>query len=171
MHVKILLSVLLGLAAATSLRADFLYWMIDSNQNQYEFDYARIRVNDTDRYLNIVDSSDPSLTMDAELSDATRRGTDKSVADLSGFSEGSSFLLELYQFGTGDADQMVGRSAAVSYEALASYIYASAADQHAGSPFSGWQTVPEPTGGLLVIMGAALLGLKRKFDVREENLL
>lgn len=169
--IRMLIASLL-LTAVGLLRAEgnpsLLYWMVEQDpaSSPVTFTYATISGSQASGPLTLKDASNPSdssvWTTDAyangELNPATSMESGY-WADVTGLA-GSSFLVELYN----DQDELVGRSGSIGYEALASYVK-SASDQQVATPFSGWgafSSVPEPTSGLLTLLGVAALALRRK---------
>jgi hypothetical protein len=75
-----------------------------------------------------------------------------------------SFIIELGNIDSSDNWTTVATSAATAYSDLADYIYQ--AFDLSPSPAAVWTpttfNVPEPSGGLLTMMGLALLALRRK---------
>ena len=74
-----------------------------------------------------------------------------------------SFYVELYN----DAGTLVGFSEAVSSSALASYFAGSVQQGVQWANVNQWNVtnftaVPEPTSGVMLLLGAALLGLRRR---------
>lgn len=89
------------------------------------------------------------------------------AADITG-GDGYAYYIELvnYDFGSGTVNYVHARSDAVSYANLNSSItdslsittIANVTPWHGG----GYSAVPEPTSGLMLLLGAAMLGLRRK---------
>ena len=86
---------------------------------------------------------------------------------LGSYSAGSpeySFIIELGNIDSSDNWTTVATSAATAYSDLADYIYQ--AFDLSPSPAAVWTpttfNVPEPSGGLLTLMGVALLALRRR---------
>ena len=75
-----------------------------------------------------------------------------------------SFIVELGNIDSSDNWTTVATSAATAYSDLADYIYQ--AFDPSPSPAAVWTpttfNVPEPSGGLLTVIGLALLALRRK---------
>ena len=90
------------------------------------------------------------------------------AASIIGTGDGYAYYIELvnYDFDNDEVKYVHARSDAVSYAAMSGSItdslsvttIANIAPWH-GTPFTA---VPEPTSGLLMLFGAAMLGLKRK---------
>jgi len=161
-----ILSVLLTLAAVGAARADYLYWMIggDSLEREGESfgDYAFARVKDlqSDMWLSIYDATG-SKTSATAADKATVTSGPMLWGDFDTASSSSdrSFLFELYN----DDREVVAWQIV-----LFSYLI----EQHnignnfrpAFTPYTLTSVVPEPTGGMLVLIGAAMLALRRRHE-------
>ncbi len=149
------------------VQADLLLWQVGDDAPS-NYTYASFKSNTSKSY-------DGSVYVDSTFSGSTVAGSDVDKTVLaSGITIGANigtdyaskyFFIELY----GDDDELVGRSSIASANDLNAYIRSAS---EMGAEFSGanswtggtWTTedVPEPTSGLLLLMGAALLGLRRK---------
>ena len=151
------LVILLGLLSATASFADdgsILYWMLDVEPTS-DYQYVQLR-QVGDGLLNFTDDRGIVLTDIAEV--AKDPGVDHYYSDFSGVSEGN-FFLELMD---GEL-AIIGTSQEVKYSDLTSYLYDPSSTKPP-APYSGWtiSPVPEPTSGLMVLLGTALLALRRK---------
>lgn len=143
-----------ALGSAVADEDNYIYWMVE-NAHYYDdpgysiaFDYATISVDGGATYLT-----------PAVVADATRLSSDGSV--YSGTFDSANvttFLVELWAAGT---DERVGWMR-YSASALSDYFYQNAGAHGAGSPFVVSQVVPEPTSGLLTLLGLAAFALRRK---------
>lgn len=146
-------------ASMLSLKAaaeEYLLWMID--QSPVEFAVVQIKT-DADDCLTLMSVDNPSVRGEYASADKSGHSTDGMYfADVSQYA-GNKFLLELLS-----EDGLAGTSESVSYDELlgGGYIKSAVTDQT--TPFVSWQitAAPEPTSGLLVLLGFALIGLKRK---------
>ena len=173
--VKSILLILAVTALSLSGRAEdqFLYWMISDSP---AFGTARIRVANpipgSDGLLTMVDINDPDnpdywfTEVPSDESDRTRSSgapdfgywakisTDE-AHDFSAY----KFIVEVFT----DGGALIGRSDMVDYNTLSGYV--KPVNPQAGDvAFSAWniQTVPEPTSGLLTLLGFAALALRRR---------
>lgn len=173
----------IGITMATFANADVLYWQVNDTDLETagvsDYSYAKI--------LYTADSGANKVALTSYLSDGVTSAGDsptKSIldttalyADLSGMTGGSSttyqFVIELY----GADNKAIANS---GWQTWASLEQANAIiDSQVGfnsnwssmqalgsSSASSWSkgaaSVPEPTSGLLVLIGAALVGLRRK---------
>ena len=148
----------------------YFYWMLDSSSFQYPttFDAVMIRESapgQADSYAELTQkySEWPARGVPAETD---RQSTDAYWAkiDSAYATQNSSFIIELY-VGEGDSARKVGMGT-VGYgdlqEFLSSSILTNPGEVDAKTPFTNWQVIPEPTSGLLVLLGLARLSLRRK---------
>ena len=153
-------------ASALSASADvdsYLYWMVGDTvkwdttyftsadpEATVDYDYAKVSADGGATYLNLYDTSG-SLGM-AEL--------DKGEVGMAGFSSSpafSSFLIELYN----ESDQKVGWTT-LPYSRELAYIYSNPTEAGSPSVFTVTSVIPEPTGGLLLLLGLSGLALRRR---------
>lgn len=158
---KILFAVAVGISIAAN--ADVIYWMIDSNPVDVA-QFSGSPISQTwDEARLIVDGSGVAggtLTSSA-WSEFDAIGAYAYTTLPNSY---NSFAIELYQGG-----KFVGQTTGTAAQ-LAPYIFSSPMSvlpttafgmAAAGSTYA----VPEPTSGLLFIIGGMLLGLKRKRQV------
>lgn len=168
---KFIVSALMALSCGVLCAADtdmYLFWMIDNStsiggqtasQLVTAGGYtARLAVSGSEgTYLNLYsdDLSALSGSSTVSLGDVVNWDT---VAAVGGYS-GSSFLVEILNSG-----ELAYRSETVSYADLGAYMssmkdMARPGDTYA---FGTFTAVPEPTSGLLLLLGVAGLALRRK---------
>ena len=153
-------------AAALAVNADVLYWMVaddqvnDSIENDSSGYFAYLRVNNSNDNMSYIATPD-RRNADAVI-EAAAWG-DQFAADISGYANNSYyFYVEL-------ANGL--RTDPVNYANIdASYLYSGGYSTPTASlPTGGFgqvsgttYNVPEPTSGLLFLVGGMLLGLKRR---------
>lgn len=178
---RILQSILFILIAGSSLTlgAEVLCWMVEENPQTVKFAYAQVVAADESgnrQELEIYDMSagrkiDDVTSMDV---DATGYATDKAWVSLdyapaANQWAGYSFFVELLD----ENDVPIGswRSESMGYGELANHIWGSSTEQLPEAlVFKGVSSVPEPTGGMLMLLGVAMLALRRRkpdFDLTE----
>ena len=168
MKKALLLASLLGSMVALADADSYLYWMITTSDS---YEYARIRAaanpdTATENYLTIYNVGLGQIS-DA---DAKNRVTQGQVAGEAAFGDGlyagmidsanlpASFIVELYNA----QDKFISQSV-ISSSAVANYLYRGGI----GVPPSSYISVssfaiPEPSSGLLMLVGCAVLGLRRR---------
>lgn len=172
MKKSLLLATILGATGAFAADS-YLYWMIDtSSANDFTYSYVRIKDASTDKYLTIYDSAFDYAYTDGsgdgvaktyiKMADDMNSGFYASLADIDPAS--ASFIVELYS----SSDKFLARNFSASTGEIAGYIYSGGI---APMPVSPWMAgsfdIPEPSSGLLVLVGCALLGLRRRRQARE----
>lgn len=172
------LMILAALACATMARADYLYWSVNlADDSAYSFNYATISAksaeSETSSTLSLYGSSSTEpvgtrlYTTSYSEANNWAAGTTTGGGAFAGFDKNSninSFLIELWTDGaTQDATATRVGYTSLLYSSLAQYIYSDMATTGA-SPYvvTDAQIVPEPTSGLLALLGVAALALKRK---------
>lgn len=161
----------IGLAAIAA-QADLLYWQVattSSGSGYVTADSPAIEYS----YAKLMASADPDVALPSYVEgSSTARATvnaqnfynDAAAAAEVGSYTTSTFWIELYNA----SNELVGKSAAKSYDDLAAYRaaaeFSSTWKAPAGGGWGGgsYTAVPEPTSGLLMLIGAAMLGLRRR---------
>lgn len=170
---KLILSALMLLSCevifAEGTEDMYLYWMIGDNAT-YDGKSAgaaglsgynaRVSFDDGATYLYLYEDVG-AATLGKSTTFDNVKGLDTIAAFSSSEAVSKSFFVELYNEAAGSTTY---RSDAVAYSALSSYIssmegMAQPADTYV---FTTFQSVPEPTSGLLLLLGVAGLALKRK---------
>jgi len=168
-----LLAALLGVTGAFAADS-YLYWMIDTGDAaRYAYDTVRISADGGTTYLTIYDSSfgspytvnDKPGVSDAQIAVADDWGNGF-YASLAGVNlETASFVVELYNDST-----FLARNYSASSGEIAGYIYSGGIS--GAVPTLPWTAgsfdIPEPSSGLLLLVGCAVLGLRRR---RQANVL
>lgn len=161
--------------------ADFLYWQIPEGSGDFSTAalYA-IKGDKTDQKLSDSDAASAiwldertanGVSMIGEGENKVPNGvgsaaTGPFTTDISGYGSGYSFFVELLTYNSNTDSWGTNRLLAYSYDRLmdAGYI-----DAGAGlKPVAGGSTnfsmthVPEPSSGLLMLLGGALMALRRR---------
>lgn len=162
---KIIFAAALALSACAN--ADYLYWMVNqdsSDPDSVAFKYARIAVSgngvEVGTYLSDGSGNSRFVWSGYPEGGTTGYNTLAGYVDLASYGvDGYSFAVELYN----TANEVVGVGNVETYNNLKKFVYGDM--QHTGiDPWvvSSLQAVPEPTSGMLVLVGTALLALKRR---------
>lgn len=158
------LSVLLvAFAAAITANASYLYWQVEKS------DYSHITEPDQVTAVNVwainTETSEKTFVDGYRATEGTVNMSEAQMIDVSAFSSGSySFYIELMNYSSGA--QKLGET--VSNETYANmvnnhYIMETPLSITMATPWHGGTVAaPEPTSGLLMLLGVAALGLKRR---------
>ena len=153
------------LATAASAGVEYLNWTVDQSEveSPTAFSYAVLAVLDENGKVGYVMDPGDLAGIQAVMADETGTstyGTKVAGAILESWQGAAySFQLELYNE---SFEQIDYTGLIVSYEDL---VYARFPGGDVGTHTwnaIGPAPVPEPTGGVLLLLGAALLGLRRK---------
>ncbi len=154
---------LLAVGVALISRADYLYWMVDEKVSGTDIQGKSAEFDWTKAILKYEENNEV-MTLTSEDA-AFYRGIDSyAVADVGSASNYSTrnYFIELY-----NGDQWIAQTVHTPGSNLSQYIFGS--DSMASLPGvafgqagSTTYSVPEPTSGLLFLIGGMLLGLKRR---------
>lgn len=158
----------LALAAAvmfaTSLKAEdsYLYWMLEPGTTDgFDWDTAKMKVISA---ANAEDPSAPALGYltyadTGEVSMEPNLGDDGFITMLSNLggygSDAYAYILELYK-----GSEFAGQSGALAYDPQ--YMYNGIGSNPGMASFGDFTSIPEPTGGMLMLIGMSVLALRRK---------
>ena len=118
------------------------------------YDYAKVSVDGGSTYLNLYSAS----TGEPTGSQALGKGS-TGVAGFASSPAFSSFLIELYSF---DSANRVGWTTLSYSEAMANYVYNDPTKKSEVPAYTVSQVIPEPTSGLLLLLGLSGLALRRR---------
>ena len=143
----------------------YLYWLVDQaryGSTPVEFNYATIKAVDSENSTLLNLYSGGSDLGSTELEAAGGYSSSSYGAPSTGVYAGFSgtplsFLVELWA--DADSANPVG-SQSYSYAMVSDYISGSMTGN--GSPLRVTEVVPEPTSGLMVLLGMAMLALRRR---------
>lgn len=84
--------------------------------------------------------------------------------DIDAYTSGYSFYVELANFESVNKVTTLARSGTVTYDQLAGHIGSDLLSVSSVSPWhaSNYQAIPEPTTGLMLLLGLSLVSLKRR---------
>ena len=157
-----------AVAAAGAVQADvdsYFYWMLDTPVTyssgagsdlagkNVEYTYAKVRTDGGDSYLTLYSTSG-SLDTDKLL--AEQGG----VAGFSSDDSFSTFLIELYSWNGGSSEK-VGWTT-LAYNQAGNYIRNDVTAPGGSNYYHVSQVVPEPTSGVLLLLGRGGLALRRR---------
>ena len=150
-------------ATVASAADSYLYWMVDSSAPSYS--YARVRDVDNPTesgFLNLYDSGYEALPevtkADVGTINAARDWGDSMLAGLLSTDLSKSYIVEIYN----ERGDFVAQSAAITGSALATYIATGSMSPATATWTATSFAIPEPSSGLLMLVGCAVLGLRRR---------
>ena len=156
---KKLIVMMFAVAAMISAKAadSYIYWMIDEIPAAPAFSYASIWV---DKGGGSFETLEEFLTGVGEGETQTSLAAVSTKVDASYLTDGYSYYVELMN-ADGEATH---KSGLFGYTEIASHIYQAPNPTPAAFNMGekGFTAVPEPTSGLLLLLGVAGLALKRK---------
>ena len=151
---KLILTMILGLAAGIAKADVMLYWTVDPKVKGY--DYAVIYGISHDKENNVdvykaLDAVTAGSAIDTNVSVSTKEipGT--------GGSEYANYIVRLF-----NNSAVTYESSIYSYNSLAAHVWATDMLSMKATTAAVFRAVPEPTSGLLLLLGVAGLALKRK---------
>ncbi len=154
---RILVGLLLmaGVAARAEY-SSYFYWQVDDSVA--DFSYAQLRLSGGSQYFTIGDTA---YTKVGAAEGDLGRTTLAVAANLGSYASSEySFLVEVF----GEDDGLLAFSDTFSYDDIAgSFVYSDMGSTLSGTAYGVTiSSVPEPTSGVLLLLGLAALGLRRK---------
>ena len=151
---KLILTMILGLAAGIAKADVMLYWTVDPKVKGY--DYAVIYGISHDKENNVdvykaLDAVTAGSAIDTNVSGGT-----KEIPGLGG-SAYANYIVRLF-----NNSEVTYESSIYSYNSLAAHVWATDMLSMKATEAFVFRAVPEPTSGLLLLLGVAGLALKRK---------
>ena len=154
---RILVGLLLmaGVAAHAEY-SSYFYWQVDDSVA--DFSYAQLRLSGGSQYFTIGDTAYTKVgAAEGDLGHTTLAV----AANLGSYASSEySFLVEVF----GEDDGLLAFSDTFSYDDIAgSFVYSDMGSTLSGTAYGvSVSNVPEPTSGVLLLLGLAALGLRRK---------
>lgn len=158
---KLAFSLVLFLACAFGAQADVLYWMIDTDT------FAETEFKDWSYATLTANSNEESVQLGWELNNSNKQyfKSDFDYGDVaSSFNlatpQNYTYLVELWN----ESGTKVAAANPYSYDTIATMLKSNNMTADMVTPLVGgdFSAVPEPTSGLLFLMGGVLLGLRRR---------
>ena len=143
-----------SILAASFANASYLWWQVDTT------DYSSTISGTVNQYTLWAVNGSSSATM----IDGTNKAGAANSIDISAYSNGYSFYVELANFESANNVTTVAKSGTVTYSDLSSHIVTTLSDVPSVTPWhaSNYESVPEPTTGLMLLLGLSLVSLKRR---------
>ncbi len=148
-------------------QAGVLYWQVapavayEGSSEALSYSYAKIKIEEGNKYLtSYIPGSSGSDTL-GETVNADSFGKVAIGAVFDGSYSDQTFVIELFD----SQDQLIGWASSTGVSDLSNYIQDQAEFGSSWNMMNSWkvaQVVPEPTSGMLLMLGAALLALKRR---------
>lgn len=149
---------------AVSVQASALYWQVTADTGA-TFEYAQLMVTGG----SLGTGSEVLDVVEAEGPESGPNYVSLTNTDLEQYGvDGYSFFVEMVNYSDQDGYTTVATGATYSYNELVSSGYvatgatSTAAAQAAASQANMGSAVPEPSSGLLLLVGGAMLALRRR---------
>ena len=159
MKKSIFVLALLG-AMMASAEDSYLYWMVGEDAPS-DYAYAKVKDTTSNSYLNLYDeygSIGPVDSIDAATINDARTHGEAFYASLNGIDTSSStWIIELFN----SQNETIDSSAPMQYQTVFNTGIASPASALTPAMGTSFAT-PEPNSGVLVLIGCAVLGLRRR---------
>lgn len=145
--------------AAHAEYSSYFYWQVDASV--VDFSYAQLRLSGGSQYFTIGDTAYTKVGAETPDDASLGRSTLAVAANLGAYASGEySFLVEVF----GEDGGLLASSDVFSYDDIAgAFVYSDIGSTLSGTAYGvSVSNVPEPTGGVLLLLGLAALGLRRK---------
>ena len=164
---KKLIVLVAAIAAGVAAKAEensyqYLYWQVDESKvssGVESYDAARFCVMGEGGKVELSRAESP------ESATSGRWTSGRIATDLGAYGASDSFVLELVSWGD-NSWEPVGSSAIFSYGQLSEFLTAWQENASSVPPQNVWtpqiNSIPEPTSGLLMLLGLAGLALRRR---------
>ena len=166
----IIVSVAAAVLAGRATAADaYLYFMVSDAQfksgQEADFDYATVRFEDSDSYLSLYNTGGTAagtkVSSDGHNSTAMAELGFGYYAGFSGNASALTFLVELWE--SGNDGTLVAYQTFAGSEIM-EHIFGSA-NAGGSSPLTVTAVVPEPSCGILLLLGLSAIALRRKKEL------
>lgn len=147
---------------------NYLYWMLEENPSSLvEFAYGKIAAvtgeGTVDQYLYIgSDPTVPGSQFGTETDYWANDGWGTSLSEIYALlptdPDKYSYMVELYNYD----DVVVGVSNVAEFSKLKEFIYSDIGTGGLENPYGFTASVPEPSGGILCLLGFGLMTLRRR---------
>ena len=144
------------------LKANVLYWQVNNNPQNYNYAaLVAVDAEGNEEYVELVDQDGNPFSPAAYTAPATSSGTGVQYADVSGYNSSYSFYTEMLNWdGSEFTEGWTGPT--MTYDSLSNYISDGGISSGSVNAWTASVTIPEPTSGLLLLVGGSLLALRRK---------
>ncbi len=161
MKLKMILAVALMSVALDGLQAGTLLWQVNNNPQNYNYAALIAKNGENEEYVELVDADGNKFSPSVYTAPATSSGTGVQYADVSSYNSDWSFYVEMLNYENGEWEQgWTGPT--MSYDSLSGYISDGGISAGSVNVWTASVTIPEPTSGLLLLVGGSLLALRRK---------
>lgn len=160
----ITMAAVMAFALGAQAAASYLYWMLEPVEESMAFAYARILgVSDDGEtaYLQVGGTGDPGGTL-ALNKDFPETGIELVAPYYSLIPDGigwKNFYVELYNWEGG----IIGVSQQAVYsDLLSQFVYSDMSVSATRTPYQFAASIPEPSGGVLLLLGFGAMALRRR---------
>ena len=153
----------MALALGAQAASSYLYWMLEEPTSM-SFVYARVLGVSKDgetSYLTIAEpgGGENAFVFNQNVPDLGNALSGQYYSLIPENASWKNFYVELYNW----ENAVVGVSQSAAYADLVEkFIYSDMGTAGVGSPYHFTAAIPEPSGGLLVLIGFGLMALRRK---------